>query len=59
LDVTNDSMHASTPKDILVFNVTVIWLILSTIRQNDDVLLDTVDFFLFVMHDTYVANLQS
>jgi len=52
--VTNVSVHAFMPKeDILAFNVTqkytnkFIWLIVSTIRQNGKIVLDTPEFCYF------------
>jgi len=48
MNVANVSVHASISKeDILAFNATQeytrIWLILSTIRQNGDIVLDTLE----------------
>ena len=54
ISAANVSVHASMPKeDILAFNVTqeytnkFIWLILSTIRQSGDTVLDTPEFCYF------------
>ena len=54
MSIASVSMHASMPReDILAFHVTqkytlkFIWLILSTIRQNGDNALDTLEFCYF------------
>jgi len=59
--VANVSVHGPMPKeDILEFNVTqeytnkLIWLILSTTRQNGDIVLDRQNFAIFVIEHEFV-----